>query len=302
MPYITQQQIDLMRTNFRTEMKKIKEITGAVSEAVFCSMFIINSILGDTWFKENIIDNLNTSEEGVDYLQTSFVTERKGYELQSRLTYLAHSLFLLQKCEGFELKINDLHEVNPTNPEVKLEDKATELQILGMLADSGHEVKFKPRTGVKRQDFDTEVIFKNINLSVEIKCKREETPVNVNSLRRTLYHAAKQLPIKKPCVVFVRIPEHWTKHEDITPKLNKMLRIFFRNKDNTHIKAIVFVWEEYIELRDKRMVYILKNKPNLHPTSGNLYLLNELITTQNLTVPFTTTGSAMKLSFGIFRD
>lgn len=303
MRYVTQHQIDLMRKSFKQNV--IKSYDGnikkdAVSETYWLSIMIISFILGDEWRTRNTTDNLFTNENRVAYLRLNLETEQDRYEHQFRWTLFADSLFRLQSSEGFELKIEELQKVSPINREVRLEDLAIELQIASMLVGSGHEVKFIERSGIERQDFDIEIKFKKTtSIFAEIKCKRDETAVNVNNLRRTLYIAEKQLPTNNPNVVLVRIPTSWREYEKLAPEVNRTTRNFFRNV--SHINAIVFIWEEWFELEGNGRMSALKFKIDLHPSPQHPFdnLTELLIPAQ---IPSSIKSTFLELSFGKFTN
>lgn len=301
MRYITQHQINLMRELFKQNVTKAydgKIKKDVVSEIFWLSIMIITFILGDEWRTKNITDNLFTDDKRMAYLQPRLETKQERYEHQFRLTLLADCLFLLQYSEGFDLKIEELQKVSPTNPEVRLEDIVIELQIASMLVRSGNAIKFRPRSGIQRQDFDIEIYFKKATkIFAEIKCKRDDTVVNVNNLRRTLYAAEKQLPTNNPSVVFVRIPKNWIQYEKLAPEVSRAIRNFFHNI--SHVNGVVFIWEEWIELQGDLRASTLKFRIDLHPSPQNpLDNLNELLLPKQITL--SAKGALMELSFGKF--
>lgn len=303
MQHVYQQQIDLLRESFKQSTSKasggnIKNDT--VTEVFWLSVMIITFFLGDEWRIKNIVDNFVIGNKGMEYLRLGCENEEARYEHQFRLTLLADSLFLLQNCEGFDLEIEKLQKVSPANPEIKLEDIAIELQLASMLVKSGHEVKFRRRSGIKRQDFDIEIKFKKITTILgEIKCKRDETVVDVNNLRRTLYDAEKQLPTDNPSIVFVRIPEVWLKYGNLAPEVGRVIQNFFQKI--FHINAVVFIWEDCITLPGNRKASRIKFRIESHPSPKNtLDNLNDLLLPIQI-LP-SVTGSFLELSFGKFSD
>jgi hypothetical protein len=303
MDRISQHQIDLMRELFKKNAIAVSKGTikaDALTEAYWLSMMIITFMLGEEWRTRNISDNLFADETRVNYLRLGLQTENERYEHQFRMNLLADCLFLLQDCEGFDLKIEALQQVSPTNPQVKLEDIIVELQIAGMLVRSGHEVKFRPRSGVERQDFDEEICFhKESNINAEVKCKRDDTAVDVNNLRRSLYRAEKQLPTTCPGVVFARIPTDWLSYQQLEPEVATTLRNFFRNV--SHVNAVVFIWEEWFELQNGLRASTLKYKLTLHPSPEHpIENLDGLLLDRQ--IPPAAKGTFLQLSFGKFSD
>lgn len=300
---VSQYQIDLMRdifsknviTAYRGTIRK-----DVVAETFWLSIMIITLFFGDKWRTKNITQNLFTDDERMNFLRTKLTSENDRYEHQFRLTLFADCLFSLQYCDGFDLKIEELRQLSPENKEIKLEDKAIEFLIASMLFRSGHQIIFRPHTGVKRNDFDLEIIVgKESRIYAEIKCRRDETPVNVNNLRRTLYSAEKQLPLDAPCLIFCRIPEDWSKFSNLANEMNKVIRNYFHNID--HVNAVVLVWEEWISAFNDSKVSTIKYKIYQHPSPKISFgRIDKLMTPVN--IPPNTKGSFMDLSFGKFGD
>lgn len=303
MRHVSQRQIDLLREQFKQNSPIVShgEIkTDALTESFWLSIMIVTFFLGDEWRTKNITQNLFTNERRMGYLRTRLETDQERYDHQFRFTLFADALFQLQDCEGFNSKIKELQQITPENPEVKLEDIAIEFQIANMLVKSGHGVKFRPRTGKKGQDFDIEINFKKTtNTFAEIKCKRDETPVSVTGLVDVLYKAEKQLPDTNSTIIFVRIPTDWLKNDNLIQEIGKIMQNFFQ--DVRHINAVVFIWEDWLDLPDSRKVSTIQFKLNLHPSPQYpLEDLNDLFLPAQILPP--TRGSYLELSFGRFSD
>jgi hypothetical protein len=230
----------------------------------------------------------------------NLATDQQRYEHHFRTVLLAESLFVLQNCEGFDLKTEELKKVSPTNPDIRLEDIVVELQIASMIVRRGHMVKFRCSSGMKRQDFDMEIYFKKATkISAEVKCKRDDTAVNVNNLRRTLYAAEKQLPTDNPSVVFVRITPNWIQYKNLAPELSRTLNNFFRNV--SHVNSIILVWEEWSKLQGNRALSTVKFRFESHPSPQYpIENLNDLLLPGK--IPSSTNGTFVELAFGKFID
>lgn len=306
MPHVNQHQIDLLRESFRQSVSRPRNghfRKDAVLESYWISMMVITFFLGDEWREKNMADNLFKDERRIAYLRPRLKTDKERYEHQFRFDLLADALFMLQDCAGFDLIIEELQRVSPTNPEVKLEDIAIVLQIACMLVKSGHGVKFRPHTRIKGQDFDIEIkLKKTTDVFAEIKCKRDETLVNINNLRRTLYDAEKQLPTSNPSVVLVRIPTDWLKYEKLAQEVSKVIDDYFQKV--SHVNAVVFFWEDWFELQGGLKISTIQVRINLHPSPQNpVDNLNDLflplLPAQSSSNP---KGSLLEFSFGKFSD
>ena len=131
----------------------------------------------------------------------------------------------------------------------------------------------------------------------EIKCKRDDTIISVNNLRRTLYAASKQLPTDNPSIVFVRIPTSWIQYENLANEINKIIHNFFLNVPN--INGVIFIWEEWIDLQKDFRASTLKYKLELNqlPTDPINNLNNLLLP---MKIPSDIKDTFMELSFRKF--
>jgi hypothetical protein len=194
MQRVTKSQIDMIRHGFRENFMPRHPEADEIVEAFTIAREIICFRLGHEWWTRNVFDELGSNAERMRYLRPSLGGEKERLESQDRVIDLADSLFLLQDCEGFDLKIRDLRKVSPTRPHVALEDAAIELQVAKTLVKSGHDVRFVAPSRTKSQDYDLQVNFKErISLNTEIKCRREDTAANVSSLRRIMNRAARDI-------------------------------------------------------------------------------------------------------------
>lgn len=305
MPRITEKQVNMMREivrDYYEERHRTRHIPyDAQLEAYSLSVKILAMMMGHNWWTQNIVTMISESEPRLAYLRPGLRDEQQRHESMDRMIDLADSLFLLQYCEGFESRLEKLGELSRERPEVILEDIAIELNVAKRIFRNGHSIKFIKRSGVKGNDFDLEIKFNNrAEIYAEVKCKREDMPVNVNSLRRVLYDAEKQLSGATPSVVFVRLPTKWVRDTDFVSQIDRVIHNYFRNI--LHVNAVVFVWEERVEASGNRKANLQKFKLMLHPSPAlpvdNLE--------KQLIVPMSsypqTTGTFLSLSFGRFVD
>ncbi len=278
----------------REELREAFLDRGAVFEAYALAQEIIIRTLGFPWWKENISSSTSKQEP---HFRIHPSNQQESYEHQDRIMDFADSLFILQSCEGFEWKIKELRKkVSTNNRDVFVEDTIIELRVAKMLVKSGHAVKFVRPSRSKTKDFDLEINLREGNvLCAEVKCKREDTAISTNNLRRTLYRAEKQLPKTASNVIFVRLPTTWVQDPQYTVEIDQVLIKFFDNV--RHINAVVIIWEECIQLdKSPSKARILKYQPKLHPSPLiSCHGLDKLFTRLELVPPIE--GNYLPLSF-----
>lgn len=301
MPRITEKQVNMMRGIVKDYYEELHRTCDALLEALSLSVKILRMMLGHNWWAKNIKSMISVSDPRLAYLRPSLENEQQQYEAQDRMIDLADSLFLLQHCEGFESRLETLRELSNEKPKVLLEDIAIEFNVAKKILRNGHSIKFIKPSGVKGNDFDLEIKFqKETEIYAEVKCKRENIAINVDSLRRVLYDAEKQLPRTTPSIVFVRLPTKWITDTDFVSRIDRVIFNYFRNV--LHVNAVVFVWEEWVNASGNRKANLQKFRLMLHPSPK--YPLNDL--DKQLIIPMNnypqTIGTFMSLSFGRFVD
>lgn len=300
---ITPDQVQAIRNLYRKNANSCfgeSVIVDAVSESYYVALCIIAFFLGETWRQRNIHQSLFVEENRLIYLRTDLSDEISRYLHQYRFSIFADSLFTLQNCKGFNSKIRELKSVCPENTSVYLEDKIIELIVASTIIKSGHVVEFVERSGRQRNDYDLDVLFNGkMHLYVEVKCKREDTPIKLNNLRRTLSDASKQLPLQGPCAVIAKIPAGWMQNDGVKGELQKITNNFFKN--NGHVNAVYLVWEQWqIGHASQRLVYI-ENALFLNPHPATLLDdLNRLF--PKIHPSQHAKGCDLHFSFGAFHD
>ena len=92
---------------------------------------------------------------------------------------------------------------------------------------------------------------------------------------------------------------NWIEYEKLAPEVDRVLTKFFGNI--SHVNAVAFVWEDWIELQENLKASTIKFRLNLHPSPEHPFDdLSELL--QPSQIPSEIKGGFMELSFGTFRD
>lgn len=247
---ITDKQISVIRKNFKNRINiahngLIPDTSEA--EVYWVSLMIISLLLGEKWRAENFNPTQNISDKRMEYLNTN-VSKRSNLQVhQFRTVLLADCLFKLQNVDGFQYKLKELRELSPKKPEVFIEDIISELLIPKMLIEDEAVIKYIKPSRKKGNDYDIEITFKNgIQLGAEIKCKREDTAINPNSLKRKLKKAIDQFPKNMKCIIFVKIPKELIYDKTFRPSVESFLETFY--KEHPNLSCVILVWEESLSL------------------------------------------------------
>jgi hypothetical protein len=158
----------------------------------------MNHFFGVEWLKKHFIHAKKTSYLGFD-LSNDTARERRTW----RVIHLAEMLFNMQHIAGFDACIAQMAGG-------KIESTYAELEIGKELFWRDVRFRFGRRTGVKKQDYDLEITFRDGRVAcADTKCKLEKTKFTTTTLLNSLHEARTQLPSDKPGIIFVRMPEHW---------------------------------------------------------------------------------------------
>jgi hypothetical protein len=215
-----------------------------IHEAFVIASQITHFMLGRSWVQWNILAQSSHVEARLRFLRIKGEEHLSGFHRQDRLIGLADILFTLQRCRGFDRKLEELRALSPLRPMVHLEDLYAELEIAAMLVKNGSDIEFVGPTGLKESDFDL-LIRSSAGTSypAEVKCKREDTPGDALALRRTLRKAAQQLPRDSLGLAVVRIPEVWIQDQELSVKVVRTISKFVNGP--TRLLAVVLVWEQW---------------------------------------------------------
>jgi hypothetical protein len=167
----------------------------------------------------------------VDELDTA-----NKYRNQEHALRIAELLFNQQSVEGIDGRLNDLREG-------QVEATYAELEAGGFLLRHGIPFKYIDETSVKGLDYDGQIILHNgERVNCEMKCKIESTQFSESTIRNTLDAARKQLPSGEPSLVFLKIPELWVHHPEISTALPTVINDFLRG--TSRVVSIILRWEE----------------------------------------------------------
>src|SRR5262249_49906175 len=115
--------------------------------------------------------------------------------------------------------------------QTKVESTFAELEIGRLLFI--HRVKFRYRAPASKTqgDYDFDITMPDDDTTVcgDAKCKLEGTAVRIGSIERTLKNEYHKLPPDKPCMMFIKMPQHWFQSNEIQQGLQRTSENFLRN-------------------------------------------------------------------------
>jgi hypothetical protein len=248
------------------ETKKHFASSGYVMQWFAMAQEVILTTLGPEWWRANC---LIESKKPDPFLKTKGTSEDDRFDFQDRVVRLGHMLYSLQKCAGFETFIASLklRDLEPT---------FFELQVAHLLDNSGYEVQFVEQKGHKGEDYDLIAVIKDVPVHIEAKSKRSGEITSSRALLRTLDKARGQLPPAGPGVIFLSIPEVWTRHKDAKDKTRNLIESFFRNTQR--VNHVVIVWHQWLLALEGRASASLMSQHD-NPKPRHPFALNPIVKT-----------------------
>jgi hypothetical protein len=159
---------------------------------------VIRTLLSEEWFDRHIMPEGRKGIFTVDEATLQSIEHSFG-----RVIDFAEVLYNLQDAPGFDECIKRLYEGN-------VEGCLAELDFARMLYINRVLFRFVVPVGIKKSDYDFQIIYPNGVLAcADTKCKIETTDFTENGIRNVLNEARKQLPNELPGVVFVKVPSRW---------------------------------------------------------------------------------------------
>jgi hypothetical protein len=140
---------------------------------------------------------------------------------------LAEILFNLQRVPGFYVPLGELRAAPD---QTKVESTFAELEIGRLLFI--HRIKFRYRLPKYKtqDDYDFDITLADgTPICGDAKCKLEGTAVRIGSVENTLNKEYQKLPRDKPCMMFVKMPQHWFESAEIQRELPRISAGFLRN-------------------------------------------------------------------------
>jgi hypothetical protein len=199
---------------------------------------VIISILGATWWRDNISSSSGSSMNA-QYFQPS-QGEEGAYLHQHRVIELGRLLYELQDVAFFDDMVADLRTRS-------LDGAVTELRVLRLLRMAGWSVALRRPTGARGEDYDLDVRHSNGQLiAVEVKSRDDVHAYSRTSVHGTFKQARQQLPKNGPGVVVLRIPTHWARDASFVKEADGLFAEVLRN--SKRINAVVVLWDEWLQL------------------------------------------------------
>lgn len=228
---------------------------------------VLRFFFGNAWTNQNVFSmHKDVSPEhraGRKFLKTESTDVEEKFRHLQRVTILAEIVFNLQDIEGFKQRISLMHKHD-------LEAALGELECASLLCTSDSKFRFITPTGAKGQDYEGEIVTRTGRvIYCEIKTRAEGSIPNPRTLWNTFEHARKQLPKGKPAMILIKIPEAWSKEQDIRAMVESATEKIFRQSQR--IVAIVFTWEEWHVTPENFRIALTRIRPHLNKRS-NLYV------------------------------
>ncbi len=242
---LTREQLEKTKQHFAEQ--------GYVMQWYAMASEVILTTLGPEWWKKNFSPGHRPDE----FLAASDSSEDSRYDHQDRVTRLGDMLFALKECKGYDVFISSL----------KARDLAPvffELWVANSLQKNGFIPEFVEQSGRKGEDYDLIGQKNGFAVSVEAKSRRAGVILSERTLRNTLETARRQLPSPGPGMIFISIPNEWTREADVEAVIGACVNSFFRNSGR--VNNIVLIWHQWLELNQgKASAQLVREFANDNP-------------------------------------
>ena len=231
---------------------------------------VLRPALGDEWCRRNFLD-----PDSAHPLRVIGVSGMAAKKVQAQLVELGEMLFNLQAVPGFHARLEALKTKDLTSA-------VGELDAAKLLACSEIPFSFVEPSGQRGLDYEARVHLPSGRIgSCEVKTKSEETCMTDRTILNSLKDAGKQVPKDAPLIVFLKIPNHWLTDPGLKGATDTATTKFFR--DYGRAIAVVFFWEEWLELETGTVAHLWKYKEIINQKSrlydeSDAHLIRSMVT------------------------
>ena len=206
---------------------------------------IIGHYLGRVWYEQKAIlrndpDPFMLNEKNQDSINR--------YTYQHRIITLADALFALRGAENFDA----LCERFKTRLS-QVRSCFTEASVAKIFSDAGFEISIVVESGVKGQDFDFAACWSDQVINVEVTAK-VGGELSVETVLNSLRQKRKQLPSGGAAIIYVVIPEAWTRDGKAEKTFGEAVARFFGSTGR--VNAVVITWEATFDLNGAHIVVL----------------------------------------------
>jgi len=157
-----------------------------------------------------------------------------------RIILIGETLFMMRSSSGFvefcrRLSARDFRSTY------------FEMYAARMFLEGGYDVRAKPETGVKGQDFDFQALGDGEIINIEVTALTAKL-FSAQTVENALNQKRKQLPSTESAIIFCVLPEEWAKTPNLGGLLNEPIARFF--KSTRRVSAVVFMVETYVTDQD----------------------------------------------------
>lgn len=195
------------------------------------------AFLGVFYLKKNFM-----KPETSDYLDIER-TSRGGiwYGHVGRVVLIGETPFLMRSSPGFSEFCRRMRGRD-------LRSTYFEMYAARMFLEGGYEIRAKPETGVRGEDFDFQAVADGETINVEVTALTAKN-FSPQTVENALYQKRKQLPDADPSIIFCVLPESWVTTENLGPILGELTKRFFEGTGR--VSAVVFAVEMHATEKDE---------------------------------------------------
>jgi hypothetical protein len=224
------------------------------SKAFGLASGVLRAYLGGEWLERHVVSDGHKK----GFLSIDDSDPYNGEKSFLRLIDLAETLYNLQYTLGFAECLYRMRQGD-------IEGSLAEFDFARMLFFNKVPFRFVVATGVKKHDYDFDIIYANgIEACADSKCKMHTTEFTENGLLNVLRKARQQLPNDRPGIIFVKVPERWPSEDEFKQLSLTCVRRFLGG-----VRRIVSVEFYTTRVNIGRFDYLFKEISNQNTQFGN---------------------------------
>lgn len=215
-------------------------------------LYVLGHFFGDDWVDQHLF------KAGFLKPPSRFEDRAKQQHIGLLAYTLAEDLYNLQSIEGFD-------GIHARILKGNIESCVGELEAAGFLRRRGEQIKFVTPKGKIGDDYDLEITRDTGAICCEVKIKLEAEELTEIGVFNSLEHARKQLPKRKPGIVFLRVVGSRTREElQIKAKIvnEAVRRLFNQTRRVVGVILLTRMYEFFEDEREPVLHSLWRTMPN----------------------------------------
>ncbi|HWK96040.1 MAG TPA: hypothetical protein VNR39_11505 [Pseudolabrys sp.] len=194
------------------------------------------AFLGVFYLRKNLLTG-----ETCDFLEPRKNTRGNiWYGHTGRIVLIGETLFMMRSSPGFAELCRRLGGRD-------FRSTYFEMYAARIFLEAGYQIRARPESGIKGQDFDFQASRDDETVNVEVTALTAKR-FSAQTVENALNQKRKQLPDTEPALIFCVFPEDWALTPNLGGLLNEPVARFFQS--TRKVGAVVFMVETYVTDKD----------------------------------------------------